>query len=103
MSEIQKTTIREIQQAVCAHYRIGRVDMLSKSRVVHLVEPRHIAMFLSRKLGERSWGQIGRAFGGRDHTTGIHATRKIAARVDAGDRETLNSLAAIKAVLGGSA
>ncbi len=97
----KKTTIRQIQHAACAHFRIGRRDMLSESRMAHLVEPRHVAMYLSRKIAGGSWEQIGRAFN-RDHTTPVHAVHKIEAQIADGSISTLQSLAAIEAQLGGA-
>lgn len=94
----RKVSIRDIQHATCAHYKIGRVDMLSKSRMAHLVQARHVAMFLARKVTSGSWHKIGRAFD-RDHTVPIHAVYKIEAQLDAGSRSTRESLAAIKAEL----
>ena len=95
----QRVSIRQIQHATCAVFKIGRQDMLSKSRMKHLVEPRHIAIFLAREVSERSWMILGREFN-REHTSPIYAYRRIKDRVDAGDNRTLDSLAAIKAALG---
>ena len=97
-----RVTIRAIQHATCAHYKIGRVDMLSGSRMQHLVQPRHVAMYLSRKVAGRTWHQIGSAFD-RHHTVPIHAVRKIEAQIDAGSSSTRDSLAAIEDALGGGA
>ena len=102
MSQGQRVTIRAIQDEVCRHFRIGRKDMLSTSRMPHLVHPRHIAMYLSRKVAGRSWKQIGHAFD-HGHTTAIYAVRKIEAQIDAGSSSTRDSLAAIQSAIGSAA
>lgn len=94
-----KPTIRQIQNAVCNHFRIGRRDMLSESRMRHLVDPRHIAIALSRKIGGRSYPMIGREFG-RDHSSIINACQRIEARIDAGSSSTIEAMAEIEAALG---
>lgn len=76
--EIPRTTVQEIQRAVCRYYRISRADMLSERRTVNIVRPRQVAMYLSKKLTLRSLPYIGLRFGGRDHTTVLHSVRKIA-------------------------
>lgn len=77
-------SIREIQQAVCKHYGVSLIDMLSTRRIAKIVKPRQVAMYLCRELTPHSLPQIGRRFGGRDHTTVLYAVRKIplVARVD---------------------
>jgi chromosomal replication initiator protein len=89
-----RVSIRAIQRATCQHFKIGRVDLLSKSRMAHLVEPRHIAIFLAREGGV-SWMKLGREFN-REHTVPIYAVRRIKQRIDAGDKRTLELIAAIK-------
>jgi chromosomal replication initiator protein len=69
--------IEHIQKAVCLHFHCSVVDMCSPRRMGGLVRPRHIAMYLARKLTIRSLPEIGRLFGGRDHTTVLHAVRRI--------------------------
>lgn len=70
-------TITQIQYIVCARFNISRIELLAERRTAAIVRPRHIAMWLAKKLTTRSLPQIGRQFGGRDHTTVLHATRKI--------------------------
>lgn len=69
-------TIREIQSAVCQVWRITHNDLISSCRQDTLVEPRHIAMALCRRLTPKSLPEIGRHFGHRDHTTVLHAVKK---------------------------
>jgi DnaA-like protein len=69
--------VATIQQIVCRHYQIRRHDMLSSRRTIAVVMPRQIAMYLAKFLTLRSLPDIGRRFGGRDHTTVLHAVRKI--------------------------
>jgi chromosomal replication initiation ATPase DnaA len=69
--------ILRIQRAVCSYYGITRVDLISSRRTANLIMPRHIAMYLAKTLTLCSLPEIGRRFGGRDHTTIISAIRKI--------------------------
>ena len=59
------------------HYNVSRGDLLSSRRTANVVRPRQIAMYLAKTLTLRSLPEIGRRFGGRDHTTVLHAVRKI--------------------------
>lgn len=70
-------TIWSIQRAVSAYYRLQPADMTSACRAREVVRPRQVAMYLSRKLSNRSFPEIGRRFGNRDHTTVMHAIRLI--------------------------
>lgn len=70
-------TIENIQKTVAEYYKIKVADMLSKRRSRSIARPRQIAMALSKELTNHSLPEIGDAFGGRDHTTVIHACRKI--------------------------
>lgn len=71
-----RVKIESIQRAVCRCAGIHRHDMLSSRRTADLVKPRQIAMLLCKALTLKSLPEIGRRFGGRDHTTVLHATRK---------------------------
>ncbi len=75
--ELKKVKIEDIQRLVANHYNVSRQDILSSRRTATVVRPRQIAMFLSKALTPRSYPEIGRRFGGRDHTTVLHAVRKI--------------------------
>ena len=75
--EAKKVRIEEIQKLVATHFNVSRSDMLSARRTANVVRPRQIAMYLSKLLTPRSLPEIGRHFGGRDHTTVLHAVRKI--------------------------
>jgi chromosomal replication initiator protein len=70
-------SLENIQKTVADFYRIKLPDMFSKKRTADLVKPRQIAMFFSKELTSLSLPEIGDAFGGRDHTTVLHAVRKI--------------------------
>ena len=71
-------TIDNIQKTVAEYYKIKMADMLSKRRSRSVARPRQVAMALSKELTNQSLPEIGDAFGGRDHTTVLHACRKIA-------------------------
>ena len=73
----RRITIDEIQRTVCQFYRIDRSEMSSKRRARAVVRPRQVAMYLSKVLTPRSYPEIGRKFGGRNHSTVIHAVRLI--------------------------
>lgn len=74
----KKITIECIQKEVCKYYGLNINELLSKKRNKQLVYPRHIAMFLCRKMTDASFPLIGDQFGGRDHTTVMHGVEKIA-------------------------
>lgn len=73
----RRITIDEIQKKVAEHYNIRVADMHSARRARAVARPRQVAMYLAKQLTPRSLPEIGRKFGGRDHTTVIHAVRKI--------------------------
>jgi len=73
----RKVTIEEIQKRVAEHYSIRFADMHSPRRARAVARPRQVAMYLAKQLTSRSLPEIGRKFGGRDHTTVMHAVRKI--------------------------
>src|SRR3954469_1714582 len=75
--EPKRVKIEDIQRAVARHYNVSRADMLSSRRTANVVRPRQVAMYLAKTLTLRSLPEIGRRFGGRDHTTVLHAVRKI--------------------------
>jgi chromosomal replication initiator protein len=75
--EPRKVRVEEIQKAVARHYNITRHDLLSSRRTQNIVVPRQVAMYLSKTMTLRSLPEIGRRFGGKDHTTVLHAVRKI--------------------------
>jgi len=68
----------DIQEAVCAQFHVKMTELKSRRRSKTLVHPRQIAMYLCRELTDASYPEIGRQFGGKDHTTIIHACRQVA-------------------------
>jgi len=79
--EAKRVKIEDIQKLVATHFNVSRADILSSRRTANVVKPRQIAMYLAKILTPRSLPEIGRRFGGRDHTTVLHAVRKIDALV----------------------
>ena len=75
--EPRRVKIEDIQKLVATRYNVSRADILSERRTAAVVKPRQIAMYLAKALTPRSLPEIGRRFGGRDHTTVLHAVRKI--------------------------
>jgi chromosomal replication initiator protein len=73
----RRVTIDEIQKRVSEHFKIRQAEMVSARRARVVARPRQIAMYLSKQLTPRSLPEIGRRFGGRDHTTVIHAVKQI--------------------------
>jgi chromosomal replication initiator protein len=73
----RKLTIDEIQRKVAEHYALKMSDLLSARRAREVARPRQVAMYLAKKLTPRSLPEIGRRFGGRDHTTVMHAVKRI--------------------------
>ena len=82
----RRVTIDQIQKLVCEHFELKPLDLLSARRARAVARPRQIAMYLAKRLTTRSLPEIGRKFGGRDHSTVIHAVRRIDALRDS-DRE----------------
>lgn len=80
--EIRTPKVAEIQAAVCEVFAVSRLDMVSQRRTADIVKPRQIAMGLCKKLTLRSLPEIGRRFGGRDHTTALHGIRKFQWAID---------------------
>lgn len=75
--EARRVKIEDIQRIVCKQYNVSKADLLSSRRTRTVVRPRQIAMYLAKTLTPRSLPEIGRRFGNRDHTTVLHAVRKI--------------------------
>ncbi|MCA1198887.1 chromosomal replication initiator protein DnaA [Sphingomonas sp. R647] len=73
----RRVTIDEIQKAVSSHFDVKQLDLVSQRRAVAIARPRQIAMYLAKRLTTRSLPEIGRKFGNRDHSTVIHAVRRI--------------------------
>ncbi len=73
----KKVTMEEIIKKTCEYYNIRQADMMSANRSRAIARPRQVAMFLCKKLTTRSLPEIGRKFGGRDHTTILYGVRKI--------------------------
>lgn len=73
----RRITVDEIQKVCAAHYKIDAAEMRSKRRARAVARPRQVAMYLAKKMTPRSLPEIGRIFGGRDHSTVIHAVRTI--------------------------
>ena len=73
----RRVTIEDIQKRVAAHFNVRHADMFSERRSRSVARPRQIAMYLAKQLTQRSLPEIGRKFGGRDHTTVMHAVRKV--------------------------
>ena len=75
---IAEITIARIQELVSDRFGVTTTELCSEKRSQNVVYPRQVAMYLSRELTDSSLPKIGKEFGGRDHTTVIHATSKIA-------------------------
>jgi chromosomal replication initiator protein len=96
----RRVTVEEIQRKVAEHYNIRLSDMHSPRRARPLARPRQVAMYLSKQLTEHSLPEIGRKFGGRDHTTIIHGVRKIEELCQA-DRAMKDDIETLKRVIAG--
>ncbi len=73
----RQISVENIQKTVADYYKIKVADMYSKKRPANIARPRQIAMYLAKELTQKSFPEIGELFGGRDHTTVMHAVRKI--------------------------
>ena len=76
-SRTGRSRVENIQKTVADYYKIKVADMYSKKRPASIARPRQIAMYLAKELTQKSLPEIGELFGGRDHTTVLHAVRKI--------------------------
>jgi chromosomal replication initiator protein len=87
-------SIAEIQVAACEHFGLSPEELLSSARTPRISWPRQVAMYLSRELTDESLPAIGRHFGGRDHTTVLHAWRRTSARIagDEASRQAVETL-----------
>jgi chromosomal replication initiator protein len=87
-------TLAEIQAAACRHFEISPEELLSPSRTARVAWPRQVAMYLARELTDESLPAIGRHFGGRDHTTVIHAVRRAEQKIvnDSASRKAVDNL-----------
>ena len=74
----RQISVENIQKTVADFYNIKVADMYSKKRPANIARPRQIAMYIAKELTQKSLPEIGELFGGRDHTTVLHAVRKIA-------------------------
>ncbi|MFT3718648.1 chromosomal replication initiator protein DnaA [Pseudorhodoferax sp.] len=83
----RQISVENIQKTVADYYKIKVADMYSKKRPASIARPRQIAMYLAKELTQKSLPEIGELFGGRDHTTVLHAVRKIG-----GERQQLAEL-----------
>lgn len=92
-------TIDLIKGAVCREFGVSRFDLESARRTHDVVLPRQVGIYLARKLTARSMPDIGRRFGGRDHSTIVHAIRKISHRLCV-DPELAGRVATIKESIG---
>jgi chromosomal replication initiator protein len=81
-----RVRIDDILKVVGRHFNVARADLLSPRRARSVVVPRQIGMYLAKKLTPRSLPEIGRRFGGRDHSTVLHAVRKIEELMKSDDR-----------------
>ena len=73
----RQITVENIQKTVAEYYKIKVADLFSSKRTRQIVRPRQVAMWLAKNLTSQSYPSIGEAFGGRDHTTVLHAVRTI--------------------------
>ena len=81
-----RVKIDDILKVVGRHFNVGRTDLLSPRRARSVVVPRQIGMYLAKKMTARSLPEIGRRFGGRDHSTVLHAVRKIEDQIKTDDK-----------------
>jgi hypothetical protein len=98
IAEPAHLTVEKIQRTVCQHYNIRKNDLLSSRRKASVVHPRQVGMYLTKLLTTRSFPDIGRRFGGKDHTTVLHAVRRIETKIKT-DFELASEVAHLAALL----
>jgi chromosomal replication initiator protein len=93
-TEAKQRSVDDIQNAACQHFGLSREELISSSRTARVTWPRQVAMYLARELTSQSLPAIGRSFGGRDHTTVLHAWRRTSARIadDHASRQAVEQL-----------
>ena len=96
--EPRRVRIEDIQRVVARHFNVSKADLLSSRRTRTIVRPRQIAMYLAKVLTPRSLPEIGRRFGGRDHTTVLHAVRKIEGLIE-GDKSLADEIELLKRMI----
>jgi chromosomal replication initiator protein len=96
--EPKRVRIEDIQRIVARHYNVSKTELLSNRRTRTIVKPRQIAMYLAKIMTPRSLPEIGRRFGGRDHTTVLHAVRKIE-DLSGGDTKMAQELELLKRLI----
>jgi len=94
-SNERRVTIEEIQRAVVEHFQLKMSDMASTRRARQVARPRQVAMYLAKQLTPRSLPEIGKKFGGRDHTTVMHAVKQIEKLCET-DRSLADDVAALR-------
>jgi len=95
----QRRSVEDIQECICAAFGVSRDELLSSSRAAPVAWPRQVAMYLARELTDQTLPAIGRAFGGRNHTTVLYACRRTAERM-ASDREAYDAVRRLTEELG---
>ncbi|HSY38811.1 MAG TPA: chromosomal replication initiator protein DnaA, partial [Polyangia bacterium] len=93
-AERRPCSVAEIQERACQHFGLTAEELLSSSRTARIAWPRQVAMYLARELTDESLPVIGRHFGGRDHTTVLHAWRRTTAKLadDSSSRQAVDNL-----------
>jgi chromosomal replication initiator protein len=96
----RRRSVQDIQERICEAFSVSMDDLLSTSRAAPITWPRQVAMYLARELTDQTLPAIGRAFGGRNHTTVMHACRRTAERI-ATDRDAYETVRRLTDDLGG--
>ncbi|MDO4929913.1 MAG: chromosomal replication initiator protein DnaA [Bacteroidales bacterium] len=96
--EKKELTADDILSAVCQHYGLKQREIVSKSRKQNIAQARQLAMYLIHKYTDMSYSQIGRRFGGRDHSTVLHGCNQVARRISV-DKDFRHEVEALEAVL----
>jgi hypothetical protein len=92
--------IAQIQALVAAHFGLTASEMTGQERGYKIAHPRQIAMYLARKATRASYPSIAKQFGGKHHTSVLHAFRKVNQRIENGDRTTIAAICAVHGVIG---
>jgi hypothetical protein len=93
-------TLADVRDAVCKHFGIDYLELCKRRQLKVVVYRRSIAIYLARELTTKSWPQIGRMFGGLDHTSAITASRRVEKAISKSVPATVADVAAIRVLLG---
>ncbi len=96
---VKTISVEMVQEATANYYNVSTADLKTKKRHKNIVLPRQVAMYITRQLTTLSLPEIGKAFGGKDHTTVLHSYKKIEREIQANNKNIINKVEELKEIL----